>query len=115
MGIQTGLFGSFPLIDANIDARVSASIGAYILGDSFNSERDLIVRYVGRSDTDLNARLKNWVGSYNYFMYGHLTTEYDAYRKECHLYHAFMGNALDNSIHPAKPSSVFCQCPVCSD
>ncbi len=65
MGIATGLFGNFNLTVAQIDAKVGASIGNYLLGDAINSDGSLVVRYTGRSDDDLNKRLKDWVGVYN--------------------------------------------------
>ena len=111
--IPTGLYGNYNLTNAAIDAHVSNSVGAYVLGDEIAADGSLTIRYVGRSDDDLNARLKNWVGSYKYFQYGHLSTKTDAYEKECRLYHTFGSTRglLDNEIHPAKPY-VSSNCPM---
>lgn len=114
MGIATGLYGSYRLTDAEIDARVGKSIGNYIAGNEIQADGSLTVKYVGRSDYDLNARLKNWVGTYSYFLYGHFSTQADAFDKECRLYHVFGGSAsFDNAIHPAKPTGSSRTCPVC--
>jgi hypothetical protein len=77
------------------------------------------VKYVGRSDGDLNARLKQWVASkYTHFMYAFYPTSKDAFEKECNLFHTFGGTAkLDNSIHPARPQGTSLKCPAsgCTD
>jgi len=114
MGIVTGLYGHFHLTEAVIDANVGKSIGCYIAGDEIQADGSLTVKYVGRSDYDLNARLKYWVNVYKYFQYGHYSTETDAYAQESRLYHAFGGSVeLENSIHPAKPSGSSAKCPIC--
>src|SRR5258707_1162102 len=111
MGIATGLYGHFNLTEAAIDGNVDKSIGNYILGDAIQTDGTLTVKYVGRSDYDLNARLKNWIGQYSYFQYGHFKTDAEAFNKECFLYHAFGESAkLDNAIHPAKPKGSTCTC-----
>lgn len=115
MSIPTGLYGNFALTNTEIDARVGKAIGAYLLGNGIDDQGSLRVRYPGRSDSDLNGRLKQWVGSYRWFQYGHLPTMQAAFNKECELYHAFGGDhgSLDNSVHPAKPAGMNCKCPVC--
>lgn len=114
MTIATGLFGIFELTEAGIDLHVGSAIGVYLLGELLKPDGSLHVRYAGRSDIDLNRRLKDWVGSYYYFLYGHYSTVADAYNAECRFYHTFGGadGRLDNSAHPAKPRSVS-SCPVC--
>jgi hypothetical protein len=108
---STGLFGPHSLTAKDIDAHVGASIGAYALG-YVNDESTFIVKYVGRSDTDLNARLKNWVGDYKAFKYGHFDSTNGAFNKECHMFHDFGGtSSLDNSVHPARPSGSSHACP----
>ncbi|MBI1814113.1 MAG: hypothetical protein HYR72_03980 [Deltaproteobacteria bacterium] len=114
MAIATGLSGIFSLTRSEIDANVSRSIGAYLLGDVLLPDNSLTIRYAGRSDDDLNGRLKDWIGKYRYFMYGHFPNATAAYEKECLLYHAFGGaqGRLDNEIHPAKPYA-WNHCPAC--
>src|SRR5579859_1240841 len=55
---STGLSGPYALNAATIDKMVTkTSPGAYALGE-VNSKNTFIVKYVGRSDTDLKARLQ---------------------------------------------------------
>jgi hypothetical protein len=108
---NTGLFGPYDLTNKEIDAHVGASIGAYALGDANGSVLQ-IVRYVGRSDNDLSARLKQWVGKYNSFKYGHYNTTKAAFEKECTMFHDFGGTVkLDNDVHPARPKGTSYDCP----
>jgi hypothetical protein len=114
---STGLRGPHALNEANIDAKVDTSIGAYALG-YVNSEEVFVVKYVGRSDSDLNKRLKDWVGSYKSFKYGHFETKKAAFERECRMFHDFGGTgSLDNDIHPARPKGTNHDCPVsaCTD
>lgn len=57
----------FALTDESIDAKVTkTSPGVYVLDAT--SSGPFTASYVGRSDTDLNARLHNWVGGkYKFF------------------------------------------------
>jgi len=115
MGIPTGLYGPYRLARNEIDARVSAALGVYALGNQVTENGTaLVIRYVGRDDVDVNRRLKDWIGSYEFFLYGHLPTAIANYEKECWLYHTFGGPAgtLDNEIHPAKPKGSFVRCPM---
>ena len=109
---NTGLGTPYALTDANIDRIAEQKIGAYALGSV--SGDTFTVNYVGRSDDDLNGRLKKWVGKkYTHFKCKHYATKKAAYEKECTMYHDFGGSAgLDNDVHPAKPVGVACSCPV---
>jgi hypothetical protein len=86
---------------------VSADIGAYAFGHLTNNF--FYVDYVGRSDNDLNARLKNWVGKHPVFKCGHFNTVRAAFERECHMCHDFSG--LDKSVHPARPNGATYGCP----
>lgn len=114
MPIEFGLHGPWPLTEKDIDKVVTGiGAGAYIL----TCERinpGFIVNYVGRSDDDLNGRLKKWVGmKYTHFMYGFLPSAKDAFLKECRLFHDFGGiEKLDNKIHPDRPKNTNLTCPV---
>lgn len=56
--LSTGLKGYYPLTANKIDEVVTKiSSGAYALGTRKGDK--FIVKYVGRSDTDLNNRLKD--------------------------------------------------------
>jgi hypothetical protein len=115
---ETGLFGSHELTDKAIDAAVlGVGPGAYALGRL--SGNTFYVDYVGRSDGDLNARLKQWAGSkYTHFKYAFYPTAKAAFDNDCHLFHDFGGTAkLDHVVHPARPQGTSHSCPVsgCGD
>jgi len=105
--------GPFTLSRAVIDREVTrVSPGAYELLMSYSGP----VKYVGRSDDDLNARLKRWVDSkYSYFEFEYCSSPKAAFVKECTLYHYHGGSEkLDNKIHPQRPANSDWQCPVCN-
>ena len=99
----------------NIDCYVkSGSKGNYALG--YKEGNDFYVCYVGRSDTDLNRRLKDHIGEnpdYVYFKFKYATTVEDAYKLECRNFHDFPNE--NNAAHPAKPKGYGGNCPICGD
>lgn len=99
------MLGPFELSGASIDKQVKKnSIGNYALGYTNKTDDSFIVKYVGRSDSDLNARLKDHIGSYAHFKFSYSTSAKEAYAKELRNYTDFGGSdALDNEIEPAKP------------
>lgn len=113
MAKPTGLYGPFVLTEAMVDAQAAQqAAGAYAVGTADASNTSVLhVEYVGRSDDDLNGRLKDHVGTYRAFLYGYFPNARDAFRKECMLYHDF--NPRDNVIHPARPKGANYTCPVC--
>jgi hypothetical protein len=85
---QTGLRGPYNLDNATIDAIVTrTSPGAYALGKV--DDNIFYVSYVGRSDDDINRRLKDWVGKYPKFKFEYYDSPKAAFEKECNLYHDF--------------------------
>jgi hypothetical protein len=110
---STGLSGPYTLSGDQILATVTSNgnPGAYALGHT-DSANAFVVSYVGRSDTDIAARLQNWVGSYKQFKFGYFSTAGEAFAKECSLYHDF-SPGLDNTVHPAKPAGSYLKCPRC--
>jgi hypothetical protein len=109
--------GPYPLTEEDIDSRFQEKIGNYALGVA--AKNIMAVKYVGRSDTNLNQRLKDHLGEegYNAFEFAYTGNPELAYRKECRDFHAFVdrGFILDNKIHPDKPkgASLTLVCPVC--
>ena len=105
--------GPFELSAKKIEQLIIArSPGNYALGHI--DGHSFIVKYVGRSDFDINGRLKDWVGAYPQFKWSYASSEKAAYDKECKNYHDFGGNRLlDNSIHPAKLDGKDWKCKVC--
>lgn len=105
--------GFYDLTDKEIDKQVTkTSAGNYALGHVDNNK--FIVEYVGRSDNNLNERLKKWVGSYEKFKYSYASSPKSAFEKECENYHDFGEvEKLDNDIHPDRPDDSSWKCPVC--
>lgn len=98
------------LTEAEIDAAVThISPGVYVLDETTSGpwRND----YAGRSDHDLNARLKSWVGSYGFFKAAYLSSAKQAFEAECELFHALAPS--DNKVHPARPANSNWACPRC--
>ena len=108
-----GMKGLFNLTSREIDSQVTkTSPGNYALGRV--SENKFYVYYVGRSDTDLNGRLKDWVDEYDKFRFSYAASPKAAFEKECQNYHDFgETDKLDNKQHPQRPDDSNWKCPVC--
>jgi hypothetical protein len=107
--------GPYNLDKNTIDTEVTKiSPGNYALGEK-NDKGVLIVSYVGRSDSDVNERLKHWVDASQYPMFGfsYADSAQKAFEKECQYYHEFGPESLDNINHPARPDGTKWPCPVC--
>jgi hypothetical protein len=105
--------GSYELTKEKIDEKITkTSAGNYALG--YVKESTFYVKYVGRADSDVNGRLKKWVGSYQQFKYSYATSPKAAFEKECKNYHDFgERKSLDNKIHPDRPDDSSWKCPIC--
>lgn len=89
--------------------------GNYALG-YINEKNIFIVQYVGRSDSDVNNRIKDHLNKkYTHFKFSYASSPKDAFEKECRNYHDFgESKKLDNDIHPDLPAnSKKWACPVC--
>ncbi len=111
---NTGLNGPYTLSEKTIDRVITqTSPGTYVLGYSENST--FYVKYVGRSDNDINSRLRDWVGKYSQFKFGYFGSPKAAFDRECTIYHDFgASEQLDNKIHPQRPENTDWQCPKCN-
>lgn len=108
--------GSYPLNSEKIDEVVTrTSPGNYALGHSVGDS--FRVEYVGRADSNINARLKDHVSeSYSHFKFSYATSPKAAFEKECRNYHDFGENKkLDNKIHPDRPAGTNWKCPRCKE
>lgn len=86
-----GMKGPYKLDNDTIDAVVTqTSPGNYALGRK-NDEGTFVVGYVGRSDSDVNDRLKSWVGNTKrpLFKFSYASSPKAAFEKECENYHDF--------------------------
>lgn len=108
--------GKYPLTDISINGTVPTAPGAYILVNSSNN-----AVYVGRSDTDLNGRLKNhlsgneensWIqrSSPTDYYFEVVVDSQEAYKLECEWFHKYRPNC--NTAHPAKMFNGWI-CPIC--
>ena len=105
----------YPLNNAIIDRLIPPNtIGNYVLGYR-ESANEIQIKYVGRSDTDLNRRLKEHLSdSYEAFMFNIQNTPEEAYIEECWNWHGCDGEEwLDDEIHPDRPEGCTEICPVC--
>jgi len=108
-----GMNGPYKLDNETIDAEVTqTSPGNYALGRK-DKKGTFRVGYVGRSDDDVNGRLKYWIGETKrpLFMFSYATSAKAAFEKECNNYHDF--DPPDNTSHPARPRNSNWKCPKC--
>src|SRR5208282_4020800 len=66
---SSGLRGSFPLNEQTINEEViiPSSPGVFSLGRL--REKTFLIQHIGRSDTDVHARLKEYIGKYDRFKF----------------------------------------------
>jgi hypothetical protein len=108
---ETGLQGPFPLKAPEINGEVTEkSAGVYAL-DRSHEDGPFHISYVGRSDTDLNARLHEHAGKYKRFKYQYHGSPEEAFAKECGLYHEF--NPPSTIAHPPRPLGSKWKCAHC--
>ena len=109
--------GPYSLTTNRINEVVTrTSQGVYILYVSYNGTE----YYVGRSDTNVAARLKQHVGeksrtaksTYKYFKFDYATSPKSAFERECNLWHHH--HPPDNPVHPRRPNGTNWKCPRCS-
>ena len=112
--IELTMADIYPLASPVIDDLIPPkTIGNYVLG--YRVGKTIQVKYVGRSDTDLNRRLKEHLEDpYDAFMFNIQNTPEEAYIEECWNWHGCDGEEwLDNKIHPDRPEGCTEICPVC--
>ena len=105
--------GPYKLDKDTIDDKVTrTSPGNYALGEK-NDKGTFQVGYVGRSDSDVNARLQSWVGETRrpLFKFSYASSPKAAFEKECNNWHDF--DPPGNDSHPARPQGSGWKCPVC--
>ena len=106
------LKGPFLLTEQSLDAHVqSRSPGVYVLG--YVRKSLFVVSYVDRDDTDLKTGIKAHTGVYQQFKFAYAISARDAFRKQCELYHDYVG--LDNKCHPSPPDGIDLPCARCKD
>lgn len=107
------MLGPIDLTTDNVDNLISArSPGNFALGHI--KGKAFIVKYIGRSDSNLNNHLKKYIGDYPTFKWSYASSIKAAFDKACQNYHDFGGSdALDNKTHPEKPEGEYLICEIC--
>lgn len=109
------MHGPYPLNEKEIDRLIVKNVpGNYAYGYQ-NEEGRFVVLYVGRSDTNLNDRIRHGIGYYEMFKFSYAENAKEAFEKECLNYHDFGGDEglLHNEMHPDRPEGKDYECPVC--
>lgn len=104
---EQDMFGPFEITEVG-QSVPKGYIGVYIL--SCDRKK---VDYVGRSDSDIQGRLRSSISEghgYQVFWFCYETSSMQAYKHECYLYHKY--NPPDNTNHPAVPSGMNWRCPI---
>lgn len=83
------------------------SLGVYVLSHDGSS-----ADYVGRSDFDLQSRIRRSAteGGHVFFWFEYASTSTEAYAYECQLFHRLSPPC--NTIHLATPPGVWTVCPA---
>ena len=108
-----GMKGPYKLDKDTIDKKATHTLaGNYALGRN-NKKGTFLIGYVGRSDDDVNDRLKKWIGKTKrpLFKFSYASSVKEAFEKECNNYHDF--KPPDNTSHPARPEGKYWKCPKC--
>jgi len=82
-------------------------VGVYLLGHGNGKFR---VARVGRAE-DLRAGLVPYIGQYDQFLYTYCSSDHDAFRRECRLYHHY--RPPRNRSHPLRRPGTTWDCPIC--
>lgn len=104
---------SYDLTNEKINEIITKkSAGNYAYGNI--KDNTFMVSYIGRSDIDLNGRIKHGIGQYNKFKFSYASSPKNAFEKECKNYHDFgETNIKDNEKHPQRPDNTNWKCPNC--
>lgn len=107
---NSGLSGPFPLTYEGIETAVRNGPGVFALG-SINPSGRFCIQSVGRSDDDVKARLRDYIGAGTHFKFDNFPTERAAFIKECELFHDLAPPG--NHVHPGRPRGTTLRCPRC--
>src|SRR3954465_4789442 len=105
---ETGLNGPFLLKAQEIDTEIKENVGGVYILDRSHEDGPFHISYVGRSDTDLKARLLEHGGKYKRFKFEYCASPEEAFAKECNLYHDF--NPPSTIAHPPRPNGSGWKC-----
>jgi hypothetical protein len=107
--------GPYLLVPDKIDEVISSQqSGAFALG--YIADINFVVVYIGRSDKNLNAELKDWVYRKSdciFFKYYFSKTAQEAFEKQCVCFHDFGAINLKSMQHPQRTVNTDWKCPKC--
>jgi hypothetical protein len=108
------MFGPYNLTPDNIDHYVRpCAPGVFMVG--YTKENGaFVVRYVGRSDSDVRTELRRQpLDEMARFKWAETSSQMSAFDTQCELYHEFGADSLDNDEHPPRPKGSGWVCPIC--
>lgn len=113
---EMNLDGPYKLNSDTINSIITKEkSGVYTLGHIKN--QTFVVDYVGRSDKNLNSRLKEHIEDsrqYTHFKAKYAWSTKMAFDMECIMYHDYGGKKhLDNENHPDRKNHKNWRCPIC--
>jgi hypothetical protein len=112
-----GMRGPYYLNPETVDREVRGkTAGNYAIGYCKDNGA-FVVRYVGRSDSDLNSELKSHEADMSTrFKWRPADSAKSAFDFECKNFHDFGGyDNLENESHPEPPSGMSWICPFCKE
>jgi hypothetical protein len=108
---KTGLMGPYRLDFDTIDAAITrSSAGVFALGHT-SSDGKFYVNHVGRADTDVKGKVRNFIGSAALFKFRYLPNSKAAFERECELFHDLAPPG--NRVHPGRAQGTSWECPRC--
>jgi hypothetical protein len=108
---KSRLHGPYKLNFDTIDAAITRnSAGVYALGYT-NPDGKFCINHIGRADTDVKSKLRNYIGSATLFKFSYLATSKAAFERECELFHDLAPPG--NRVHPGRPQGTNWVCPRC--
>jgi len=110
-----GMRGPYDLNARKIDEVVRPYVPGVFATGYTKETGAFVVRYIGRSDSDVRAELKaQGYDETARFKWIEAPSQREAFEMQCRLYHDFGGSAvLENEDHPDRPTGNNWQCPVC--
>lgn len=110
-----GMRGPYDLNAAKIDEVVRFHVPGVFATGYTKETGAFVVRYVGRSDSDVRAELRaQQTDETARFKWVESESAHSAFEAQCRVYHDFGGSdALENEEHPRAAKGLNWRCPVC--
>jgi len=105
--------GPYSLDIKTVDEKITrVSAGNFVLGRK-NENGTFLFSYIGRANTDLNSKLKSWIGKTvnPLFKFRYAISARDAFGIACENYHDFVTEG--KAKHPERSEHTDWKCPRC--